>query len=379
MKVLYCGVYRDGTGWGQAAIDYILSLDAAGIDVVPRPVKLNNSSHNLPLRITQLEQKLSSGCDVVIQHVLPNMMAYNGRMKNIGLFASETSHFRGSGWADYLNMMDEVWVINNQQVEACKKSGVKHTPKVIPHATNIERFQQTYKPLSTLEHFKKQNQFVFYTIGEYVRRKNVMAMVKAFHLEFYPEEPVQLVLKVNIPGLTNEQCKASVEEDCRRVKEGLKLKGCKQETVIVDRLSDEGIMRLHAAGDVFVSSSTGEAWSIPAFDAMAMGKTPIVTNCGGFPDYLSDQEGWLVQSHQEPCFGVTDSVQGLYLGDELWNQIDISHLRSCMREAFTNFSLRQAKTINSLTKAYDFSYSEIGAQMKAVLSNGENMAGTARQ
>lgn len=57
MKVLYIGCYRDGTGWGQAAIDYILSLDAAGIDVVPRPIKLNDRQINLPKRISELEQK----------------------------------------------------------------------------------------------------------------------------------------------------------------------------------------------------------------------------------------------------------------------------------------------------------------------------------
>ena len=56
MKVLYIGCYRDGTGWGQAAIDYILSLDAAGIDVVPRPIKLNDRQINLPKRISELEQ-----------------------------------------------------------------------------------------------------------------------------------------------------------------------------------------------------------------------------------------------------------------------------------------------------------------------------------
>ena len=42
MKVLYLGCYRDGTGWAHSAIDYILSLDAAGIEVVPRFIKLND-------------------------------------------------------------------------------------------------------------------------------------------------------------------------------------------------------------------------------------------------------------------------------------------------------------------------------------------------
>ncbi len=43
MKVLYIGCYRDHTGWGQAAIDYILAMDSVGIDVVCRPLKLNQT------------------------------------------------------------------------------------------------------------------------------------------------------------------------------------------------------------------------------------------------------------------------------------------------------------------------------------------------
>ena len=34
MKVLYLGHYKEGTGWSQAAIDYILAMDSVGIDVV---------------------------------------------------------------------------------------------------------------------------------------------------------------------------------------------------------------------------------------------------------------------------------------------------------------------------------------------------------
>jgi hypothetical protein len=78
MKVLYIGVYRDMTGWGQAARDYILSLDAVGIDVVPRAIKLDNSKPEIPDRIKELEQKNSAGCDIVIQHLLPDMMQYHG-------------------------------------------------------------------------------------------------------------------------------------------------------------------------------------------------------------------------------------------------------------------------------------------------------------
>ena len=50
MKVLYVGCYRDGTGWGKAAENYILAMDAVGIDVVPRSVKLNETQQKRNLR-----------------------------------------------------------------------------------------------------------------------------------------------------------------------------------------------------------------------------------------------------------------------------------------------------------------------------------------
>ena len=81
MKVLYIGCYRDGTGWGNAATNYILAMDAAGIDVVPRPVKLNQNQISVTKRILELEEKDSFGCDVCIQHTLPHLMDYAPKFK----------------------------------------------------------------------------------------------------------------------------------------------------------------------------------------------------------------------------------------------------------------------------------------------------------
>ena len=47
MKVLYIGCYRDGTGWAKAAQNYILSLDTAGVEVVPRFIKLNDNNSEM--------------------------------------------------------------------------------------------------------------------------------------------------------------------------------------------------------------------------------------------------------------------------------------------------------------------------------------------
>lgn len=386
---MYVGVYRDGTGWSKAAQDYILSLDAADVEVVPRPLKLNDSRYPIPKRIEELEDRSAVGCDAVIQHVLPHQMEYDSRCgKNIGLFASETSNFRATPWPERLNLMDEVWVINRQQAEACKASGITRLVRVVPHATDITRFQRNYEPLPDLKANLEGN-FAFYTIGELVRRKNLPALLKAFHLEFAPSEPVSLVIKASLPGGTPEQSAQKVLEVTTEVKRALKLypsaEHYHREHVITQRFSEEAMMRLHATCDCFVSASFGEAWCLPAFDAMAMGKTPIVPNSTGFRDYISwpkqpmvgnewaaaswEKSGILVDCRPEPVFGVFDTFTELFTGREEWGAVSIPHLRSTMRTVYESAQLRAKVSEAGMERAYDFSYEKIGQQMRKFLES----------
>ena len=127
-------------------------------------------------------------------------------------------------------------------------------------------------------------------------------------------------------------------------------------------------MRLHATCDCFVSPSFGEAWGIPVFDAMAMGKTPICTLTGGPKDYLEDC-GWLVDSNKEPCFGMIDSFVEMYTGNEKWDRIDLESLRKSMRDAYTNSENRLKKADDGINRAYEYSYREVGTHMKNILEN----------
>jgi glycosyltransferase involved in cell wall biosynthesis len=370
-KVLYIGVYRDKTGWGQAATDQILALDAAGVEVVPRPLKLQREIRRPPERIRELERRTAEGCDVVIQHLLPHHMEYDGHfVKNIGMFESETDSFRWSHWPERLNLMDEVWCINHQQKVATYASGVNVPARVVPHATDITRFQKRHKPLERLGN-QLEGGFTFYTIGEFVRRKNLPALIKAFHLEFEPHEPVNLLIKTSKHGLSPDETAKHVGAMCDQIKTDLKLyrrlDSYHREIVITQRFSDEDLLRLHATCDCFVSPSFGEAWCIPAFDAMALGNTPIVTACGGFVEYLSSDSGWLVPGREEPVFGEKDTFQDLFTSRENWTSINIRHLRRCMREAYENAGLRSQKAETGIDRAYDFTYVAVGQIMKGYL------------
>jgi glycosyltransferase involved in cell wall biosynthesis len=123
------------------------------------------------------------------------------------------------------------------------------------------------------------------------------------------------------------------------------------------------MMRLHATGDCFVCPSHGEAWCIPAFDAMAMGKTPIVTDHGGFREYIDYQTGYLVESDSAPVFGMENhSLPGMFSSRENWRQVDIDNLRLAMRVAY-NARGNNSKVAAGIKRAYDFSYEKVGAKM----------------
>jgi len=375
MKVLYIGHYKEGTGWGHAAADYILAMDSVGIDVVCRSINLSGKQAEIPKRIEELEQKSIKGCDICIQHVLPHYMDYNGRFKkNIGLYATETDSFDRTTWAERINLMDEAWVINQQMVDASIRSGVTIPIKIIPHASDTDKFNKAY---TKFEIPQIDNTFVFYFVGELIRRKNLVALLKAFHIEFDTNEPISLVIKANKSGMSEDECFSHVKEISDQVKTNLKLYSnlddYKKELIITQRLSEEDMCRLHATGDCFVMPSFGEAWCIPAFDAMGFGSTPICTDTGGMKHFLKSGGGTLVKAHPEPAFGMLETFQDLYTGYEDWYNIDVRELQKAMRRMYKIGSINSPEYLSlkkfGMDNVNNYSYKSIGETIKEELEN----------
>jgi len=372
MKVLYLGCYRDGTGWANAAINYILSLDAAGVEVAPRFIKLNDRNAEIPKRIELLEKNSDKNCDVVIQHILPHQIDYRGEFdKNICLYVAETDNCKNSAWPDRINLMDEAWVPNHHLAkDFCTNSGISTKHFIVPHACDVSKYQKSYNKLE-IPHLK--NKFVFYYVGEITRRKNIGALMKAFHLEFEKNENVALLIKGHIPGQSAGQAEEYLRDMSNKIKDGLKIhrshSSHHQEVFICDYLPEEQIFDIHNTCDCFVSSSFGEAWGIPIFDAMSMGNTPISCDNGGPSDFLSQGGGLLTECRKEPCFGVFDSFDDLYTAKENWYSIDINCLRKNMREIFEDSDKRERIASVGIQTAYNYSYSKVGSIMKNTLEN----------
>lgn len=376
IKCLYLGVWKDGTGWSTAAQNYILALDSVGIEVVPRALSLTpaNDKIDIPPRILELEENDESGCDVCIQHLLPEMMEYHGSFDmNVGMYAYETSHFRNTSWAEHLNLMDQVWVFNQSMIEPARQSHVFKPISVVPHCFDLSDYSQRYKPYPIPD---TQGKFVFYTIGEVTRRKNLAGLLRAFHLEFTPDEPVSLLIKGNIVGASPMESNKAIKAIVDEVKRGMRLypdnADYLNEIIITQWLSKTDMMRLHKTGDCFVLPSYGEAWGIPGFEAMALGNPVILTDEGGPADYIDHEEnGMLIPCRAEPVFIRPEEVPvpDIWVGNEDWQSADIAALRHYMRKVYADSELCNKLGENGIDKAYEYSFEKVGAKMKDLLEN----------
>jgi glycosyltransferase involved in cell wall biosynthesis len=369
VKVLFIGHYREQhSGWCQATKDCILALDAAGVDVVPRCVKLGLPTVELSQRILELESKSSHDCDICIQFVLPHLMDYNGGFKkNIGMYCTETDSFEYSNWVDKLNQMDELWVPTNQMIDAAHSSGVTTKLKFIPYPCDTAKFDRKKE---TLDIEPINGDFVFYFIGDLTTRKNLVALVKAFHLEFGTSEPVSLVLKASKHGFSEEENTKKISEACNFIKAGLKLyprvEDYKPEIIISQHLSTSDLYKLHMTCDCFVMPSYGEAWSEPSMDALGFGNPVIALDVGGPSEYVTWDNGYLCGYHHEPVCGMNDTFPDLFTGYEDWYNVDISDLREAMREAYEagKYSPKKTKAMSTPEK---YSYKNVGQLMKGAL------------
>lgn len=374
MKVLYLGHYREGTGWAKAATDAILAMDRVGIEVVPRHINLTGIEYEVPSSIEKLEKNTVAGAEYCIQHLLPHHLVGTDRFKkNIARFEGETLNINMQPWVVQLEQMDEVWVPNSQSWSSLIEDRVfvKEGIKVIPHPSDMVKF---FGPSSQSIDIPNINDtFKFYYIGDLNERKNLLSVIKCFHSEFESHENVSLIIKVKKFGQAAADTVNQVNSICSAVKQRLRMYGkenyYRPEVVIGDDLPEDGIKSLHQYGDCFVCPSHGEAWSIPSFEAMAYGKTPICSNFGGPVDFIDAEDkntGTLVDGQLAICDCPDAAFPEILTGRELWFNPSEVGIKNAMRYYYENRNSIDRKA--GLRKAKEFSYESVGEKIKELLN-----------
>ena len=147
----------------------------------------------------------------------------------------------------------------------------------------------------------------------------------------------------------------------------------KEDLIITDFLSEKDMCRLHKTCNCFVMPSYGEAWCIPAFDAMGFGNTPICSHGTGMRDFIQEDAGFLVPGRWEPVYGMTETFTDLFTAEENWFSIDINELRRTMRKVYDMYNDSDQKYSKmkqqGLLRAFEYSHENIGNKIKELLND----------
>lgn len=367
MKILLCSDYLSGTGYASFSCDTILSLDAAGIDVVPRSFKLATQTVEPPARIRELEKKSIDNITHVIQHTLPCYFSYRGGIQNIGLFHMETSNWLASGWAHSMNLMDQLLVSCPENEKAAKESNVTKPLSVIPRGLNASLYdKKLYKQLN----LNIGTRYAFYHIGDYSTRKNTANLIKSYLEEFSKSDHCVLILKTYIEGMNPQQSLQAINEDIQKIKQSLRKSAVDNYPPIIlltDYLSNEAMMALHAMGDCFVTLERGVGYGLPMHDAIGFGNWVIANGWGGHTQFtIQGKTGWLVPYRWETVSGMTRCpFPNLYTCHEKWGDPDCEEAKAYMREAYNS----KIKIDEHIRQEFlqEFSYASVGEKIKRVI------------
>lgn len=372
MNVLFVGPYRQNDGWGLATKNYIRAIATQFSNLTIRPLFLASSSkEDLDQDLLKYENTYYDHYDIVIQKTLPHCLFYDGRFqKNIGLFVIETNNLTNSNCISNINRMDEIWVPSHQEQKCLIKSGINKPIKVISQPLDTKLLKKYSNHKLSFNSIVDRT-FKFYFIGEYVERKNLSDLIQAFHLAFDINQPVSLILKTSISGMSSQDSYKTIENDLEHIKKKLGIsQKYKKEIIISERLSDKDIIGLHNSCDCLIAPSFGEAFCRPAAEALCLGKTPIVTDNTGMIDFINHDNGFIVKSHRTPVYidhRPLSTDFDIYTANEYWYRVDMYDLIDKMRMVYRMHKENRKELENKRDLGKNdilkFSYENIGKKL----------------
>ncbi len=359
MKITWIGHQSDGTEYGEASIRYLASLAKAGAKLASRSIRYN-ANRAVDSRIKNFEgNKFPDGCDLIVQHTLPPFFSYSSEAPNLGMFGPESTPTPPI-WLSRCKTMDILGIPSEDKVHVVAASG--KPVGVFPVPCDINDYLKSYAHPPEAKMMKDEGYFLFYCIGELSKRKNLTGLIRAFYGAFRPDEPVRLLLK-------SEGSIDDIVNVCAGIRAGLGMSPDDRRICVTTRnMTRDELLGLHAACDVYVQPSCAEWWGINAFDAMAMGKTPIASNTGGMSSYLSPESSWPISTRLEPVYAEAIAVGGLYTVGQFWSLPDQAQLQFAMRMAYEDQTERSKRAGNGLDQAAQFDLAPLGVRMMEVLS-----------
>lgn len=379
MKIRYYSHAHLTTGYGRAALDLIMALDRAHVRL--EAVTMGPRPPDVPWPIPGDLCEPIPDPDVVIVHTLPGdchrVLETEGLKRGAGPKLVAYTTWEALTAPEQIvqplyDSFDEVWTPSQASARALGANGLhgsgrdresaERRTRVIPHCYDSEAVRPSDEYFDT-------GKFRCYWIGAWSARKNPGGLIRAFASVFYPDSRAELVL--HSPGTSMDVFVAALAQT------GMSQRELPKIILSNQQLAPSALAALHQQADCFVTAARGEAWNLPAFDAMLAGRHVISQYGLGSDEFLVDTSADLIDGVESPSqvdvkFASADDgsltvktvgAQGL-TSRSLWLEPNLCSLATAMRHA-SDARLRNIEI--NYDVAARFGYAAVANQVVNVL------------
>lgn len=298
MEIRFSGPVYGQSGYEQLTRGMVIALDKLGVRIELQPARNWNAElieldPEDRMRLDRMANQRISPNAIQICHQRPGLETYPDAKKRICYTLFETNRCPDP-WLPELNRMDKVWVFsefNKKYWEAdfIEKGIDPDKIDVIPFGIDTNLYHPGAKPAE----ITNKKGYTFLTLGDFTERKNFEGLVEAYVKEFTKKDDVCLVMKVHFGGFT----KKHHDNIVNKIKECVDRFNPDNPPKILffgDKLATDDMPSLYTGCDCFVLASRGEGLGMPFIEAMACGLPVISTNWSAPTDYITDNNGLLV-------------------------------------------------------------------------------------
>lgn len=370
-KILVISPFLDSTGYGEASRRYASALDNMdGVDVVAKNLFLDTVSHQPNEFEKNLLKKDLKNINSILQITLPPHYGDKSQLKyskhevnTYGMFFWETSR-APSSYVKKCNSLDGCILSNGNDIAAAIEGGVNSniiSKCGIPYKKEIT---SNIEPINLSPIIKDKK--IYYSIFQLSFKKNMEALIRGYYYAFENNNDVVLIIKTHATYDNNKRAQEhnAIAQIVSTIKKQCKLTKYPPVILISDALSEAQINYLHNIGDTFVLPSRGEAWCIPAYDAMAFGNNVIMTKGTGADEFLNQYVNYFpIEHNKERVYNMNHPGIDMYTGNEYWYEPIIESLT----HQFSQAHKHSPKSDNNLLE--EFSPQNIGKKLVEIILN----------
>lgn len=362
-NILYIGHYNDNNGLGESCRRYVDCLSSnIKFNLTTRPLYLTNSTITDYInndRYNEYENNSAKKYDTVIQHTLPDYVEYNKDFgKNIAVVEIETININYAGWADKLNLMDEIWVGSKFAADSLMFSGVYKPIKIIPEPYNLLEYENKKDNFFTYDDHNCP--FIFYTIGQYAEKKNIKSIILAYLLEFNKSDNVRLFIKTCDHRKQNDDLENLIKYDMSVIKNILRKSqdDYPDVDIVCGYLSSSDIIRLHQSASCYINAAKGDSFGASAIESAICEKIVINTKNIGSSTYFNNTNALMMDCVESTTICSNSMIKNMYTMYEKWFEPSVTNMQKMMRKAYDMTNDKRQGLSSNFNKNL-FSYNNI--------------------